>query len=171
MRWGISVLIVAASFFTFSCRRENQKDTPDDINTYMASLSARAVERARSGYGVTLDYSPESIKEVEKLLAMKYELQKTHPMLENETADAAHLWGAYIGEVMKRLRPAHWERDSAAGGKDSLPVVFSDTHEESYPCAWVYHRLKNGEEDNVWTKFYFVTQPGGLKQYFPEKKN
>lgn len=49
-------------------------------------------------------------------------------------------------------------------------MVFTDTRQESYPCAWVYHRLKNGEEDNVWTKFYFVTQPGGLKQYFLGKK-
>jgi hypothetical protein len=70
---------------------------------------------------------------------------------------------------MKRTHPAHWERESVAGGKDSLPIVFNDAREESYLCAWVYHRLKNGE-DNVWTKFYFVAQPGGLRQYVPDKK-
>jgi hypothetical protein len=170
MRCGISVLVVAASFFTLSCRRENQKNIPVDIDAYMASLSIKAVERARSGYGVNLDYSSDSVKEVEKLLGTKYELQKTQPMSDGEIADVAHLWGAYIGEVIKRIHRAHWVRDSTVAGKDALPVVYEDKSGESYPCAWVYHRLKNGEEDNVWFKFYYFTQPGGVKQYFPGKK-
>jgi hypothetical protein len=165
----LAILILA--LFASGCHHRPENSSPENIDAFMASLSAQTVERARSAYGVTLDYSPDSVKEVEKLLATKYELQKSHPMTEEETADAAHLWGAYIGEVMKRLRPAHWTRDSAAAGKDALPIVFNDTGEESFPCAWVYHRLTNGEEDNVWVKFHFVTQPGGLKQYFPPKKN
>jgi len=108
---------------------------------------------------------------VEKLLATKSELKQTHPMTEKELADAADLWGAYLGEVMKRRHAAHWARGSVAGGKDALALVCNDTGEESFPCAWVYHRLKNGEEDNVWTKFYFITQPGGFNQYLPSKKN
>jgi len=84
-------------------------------------------------------------------------------------ATVADQWGAYIGEVMKHMHPAHWERDSVAGGGNALGLVFDDTGDESFPCVWVYHRLKNGEEDNVWTKFQFITQPGGLKQYFPPK--
>jgi hypothetical protein len=135
----------------------------------MAALAAHAVERAKSGYGITLNYSPDSVKQVETVLAMKYNMQKAQPMSERDVADAAHLWGAYIGEVMKRKRPAHWMRDSSAAGEGALPIVFNDTGEESYPCVWVYHRLKNGEEDNVWVKFSFISRPGGLKQYFPHK--
>jgi hypothetical protein len=163
-------LIVLVLLFASGCQQALQKKSSDDIDAFMTSLSARAVERAKSGYGVTLDYSADSVKEVEKLLAMKYDLARTHPMTEEETSDAAHLWGAYIGEVIKRQHPSHWERDSSAGGKGALPIVFNDTGEQSFPCAWVYHRLKNGDEDNVWVKFHFVTQPGGLKQYFPDKK-
>lgn len=163
------VAILILMLFDSGCRQAPKSNSSENVDAIMASLSAQAVDRARSGYGVTLDYSPDSVKEVEKLLATKFELQKTHPMTEDELADAAHLWGSYIGEVIKRMHAAHWTRDSAAMGKDTLPIVFNDTGEESYPCAWVYHRLKNGEEDNVWTKFQFVTQPGGLKQYFPPK--
>ncbi len=168
---GVLVSLAVLAFILASgCQKALQKKSSDNIDVFMASLSVQAVERAKSGYGVTLDYSADSVKEVEKLLAMKYDLGHTHPMTEEETSDAAHLWGAYIGEVIKRQHPAHWERDSAAAGKGALPIVFNDTGEQSFPCAWVYHRLKNGDEDNVWTKFKFVTQPGGLKQYFPEKK-
>jgi hypothetical protein len=164
----LTLLLIAFSFS--GCLRAGKTGTAEDIDQYMASLATNAVERARSGYGITLDYSSNSVQEVEKLLAMKYDMQKTRPMSERDVEDAAHLWGAYIGEVMKLKRPAHWARDSAAAGADALPIVFNDTREESYPCAWVYHRLKNGEGDNVWVKFTLISQPGGLKQYFPPKK-
>jgi hypothetical protein len=152
-----------------SCNSRKSVDPNEAINAQMASLSTKAVELAKSSYGITLDYSPDSVKSVEKLLAMKYDLQKTQPMSEDELADTAHTFGAYIGEVMKRVHPGHWERDSAMG-KDTLPFTFDGSSNQAFPCAWIYHRLQNGEEDNVWTKFYFSTQPGGLKQYFPAKK-
>ncbi len=166
----ISLLMSISVLFASACHQAPRNNSPLNPDTYMALLAAQAVERARSAYGVTLDYSSDSVKDVEKLLATKYELKRSRPITEKELADAADLWGAYIGEVMKRMHAAHWARDSVAGGKDALPLVFNDTGEESFPCAWVYHRLKNGEEDNVWTKFYFITQPEGLNQYFPPKK-
>jgi hypothetical protein len=169
-RIGLSILLSVTAFFASSCKNAQPVADVKNIDSYMASLAAQAVDRANSSYGITLDYSPDSVKEVEKLLGVKYDMAKTQPMSEDEMSDAAHLWGSYVGEVMKRLHPAHWERDSAAGGKDALPIVFNDTREQSFPCAWVYHRLKNGDEDNVWFKFHVVTQPGGLKQYFPPKK-
>jgi hypothetical protein len=169
MRHAAFLFIAATVFLASACQKTRGNNSPENIDQYMASLSAQAVERAKSGYGVTLDYSPDSVIEVERLLATKYDLQKTHPMTEEELNNAAHLWGSYIGEVMKRMHSAHWTSDSAAAGRDALPIVFNDTGEESYPCAWVYHRLKNGEEDNVWIKFHFLTQPGGVKQYFPPK--
>jgi len=170
LRLAVYFTICAAIILMCSCNSRPNADPNEMINIEMASLSTEAVGLAKSSYGITLDYSPDSVKSVEKLLAVKYDLQKTQPMSESELADTAHAFGAYIGEVMKRMRPGHWERDSAAGGKDALPFIFNDSGEQSFPCAWVYHRLKNGEEDNVWTKFYFIAQPGGLKQYFPSKK-
>jgi hypothetical protein len=166
----IPCLFLATTVFLVSaCQRGRSNHPPGNIDQYMVSLSAQAVELARSGYGINLDYSPDSVKEVEKLLATKYGLQKTHPLTEQETADAAHLWGAYIGEVIKRIHPAHWVRDSEVAGKDALPIVYEDKSGESYPCAWVYHRLNNGEEDNVWIKFHYFTQPEGVNKYFPPK--
>ena len=167
----IAILLLGITLLASSCRQSRKNDLAENIDTYMASLSAQAVKRAGSSYGVTLDYSPDSVKEVEKILATKYEMQKTHPRAEIEITDAAHLWGAYIGEVMKRIHPAHWVRDSDVAGENALPIMYEDHSGESYPCAWVYRRLKNGEEDNVWIKFHFLTQPGGVKKYFPSKNH
>ena len=160
MRHAATLFLALALLFTSACQRGRATYASENVDPYMVSLSAQAVERARSSYGITLDYSPDSVKQVESLLATKYKLQKTHPMTEQEIADAAHLWGAYIGEVIKRIHPAHWAKDSQVAGKDALPIIYDDNGGESYPCAWVYHRLKNGEEDNVWIKFHYYTQPG-----------
>jgi hypothetical protein len=168
-RLTLSAILILALFGS-ACRQAPRNNSSENIDVFMALLSTQAVERARSGYGVTLDFSSDSVKEAERLLATKYELKQTHPMTEKELTDAADLWGAYIGEVIKRLHPAHWTQDSAPSRKGPLALMYDDTHEESFPCAWVYHRLENGEEDNVWTKFQFFTQPGGLKQYFPPKE-
>jgi hypothetical protein len=170
MRHAACLFVAASILLASACQKGPGNYSSENIDQYMISLSTQAVERARSSYGITLDYTPDSVKQVETLLATKYDLQKTHPMTEQEIADAAHLWGAYIGEVIKRTHPAHWVRDSSVAGKDALPIVYEDKSGESYPCAWVYHRLKKGEEDNVWIKFHFLTQPGGVKQYFPKKK-
>jgi len=40
-----------------------------------------------------LDYSSDAVKDVEKLLATKSELKRTHAMTEKELADAADLFG------------------------------------------------------------------------------
>jgi hypothetical protein len=169
MRHSTALFLALALLFTSACQKGRATYASENVDQYMVSLSAQAVERASSSYGITLDYSPDSVKQVETMLATKYELQKTHPMTEQEIADAAHLWGAYIGEVIKHIHPAHWVRDSEVAGKDAIPLVYEDKSGESYPCAWVYHRLKNGEEDNVWVKFHFITQPGGVRKYFPPK--
>jgi len=168
-----AIVLLGIAILASSCRQSHKNDTAEaeNIDTYMASLSAQAVKRAGSSYGVTLDYSPDSVKEVEKILGAKYEMQKTHPVTEIEINDAADLWGAYVGEVMKRIHPAHWVRDSEVAGKNAFPIVYEDRSGESYPCTWVYHRLKNGAEDNVWIKFHYLTQPGGVNKYFPPKNH
>src|SRR5947199_3621180 len=89
----IAILLLGITLLASSCRQSRKNDLAENIDTYMASLSAQAVKRAGSSYGVTLDYSPDSVKEVEKMLATKYEMQKTHPMAEIEITDGP-IYGA-----------------------------------------------------------------------------
>jgi hypothetical protein len=162
------VLTALPLLFASACQQAPTSRSTEDIDTYMASLAGKSVELVKSSYGIALDYSPRSVEDVEKILTTKYDLLKNQPMSEDQFADAANIWGAYIGEVLKRARPAHWEKDSSRGDKGALPIVFNDTHEEAFPCAWVYHRLKNGPEDSVTTKFEFVAHPGGIQKYLKD---
>lgn len=63
--------------------------------------------------------------------------------------------GAYLGELMKIVRPCRWALDSQGNGAGSLPVVFADKS-ETFPVTWCSKRIKNGDEDNVWHKFQIL---------------
>ena len=69
-----AIVLLGIAILASSCRQSHKNDTAEaeNIDTYMASLSAQAVKRAGSSYGVTLDYSPDSVKEVEEILGAKY---------------------------------------------------------------------------------------------------
>jgi len=124
----------------------------------MRCLARRAVWLARKGQGVTLDYSPASIEEVEKLLGELHNGHVQTPIPEAEISRLSARWGAYIGEVMKRVRPAKWRRDSEKIGLASMPLIFDDV--EAFPCAWAYKRIVDGPDDNVVLKFKVVSDQG-----------
>ena len=120
----------------------------------MRCLAKRAVWLARKE-GVTLDYSPASIEQVEKLLGELHNGHVQNPMPEEEITRLSRRWGAYIGEIMKRVRPAKWRRDSEKMGIASMPLIFDDV--EAFPCAWAYKRIVDGPEDNVVLKFKVIS--------------
>jgi len=48
----------------------------------------------------------------------------------------ASMYGAYIGEVIRRSEPnAHWLRDDELGEK-TYPIVWGPGQGHSYPMAW-----------------------------------
>jgi hypothetical protein len=74
------------------------------------------------------------------------------PLSDSELVKESLRRGAYVGEVIRGIRPCRWAVSSSAGGEGSLPIVCAD-RSESLPVRWCYKRIKNGEEDNVWHKF------------------
>lgn len=98
MTYAASALMGLAVLFVWGCQQGPKNGSTDNIDAFMVSLSAEAVERAKSGYGVKLDYTADSVKEVEKLLAMKYDMTKAHPMTEEETSGR----GSHLGSLHRR---------------------------------------------------------------------
>ena len=123
-----------------------------DFNYAMRHLAQRAVWLARREQGVALDYSPGSIERVESILSALHNRHTENPMPDRELSILSVRWGAYIGEVMKRVRPAKWRRDSEVSGAGAMPLIF-DAGSEAYPRSWVYKRIVDGPEDNVAFKF------------------
>jgi len=57
------------------------------------------------------------------------------------------MFGAYLGEVVRRKWGGTWCMDSTLGTEMPSVAVFDGN---IYPIGKVYKRLTNGEEDNVW---------------------
>jgi hypothetical protein len=148
---GDTILIIGLLLFQLACRTNNIAH-PEDVNALMASLAEQAVSKAKKDYNVTLDYSSTSIEQVETILGQLHEQHQAQSFSEARLTEEINIWGAYIGEVAKRIRAGRWQRDSAVSGKDTTPLVH-DGQNESYPLAWVYKRITNGLEDNVRSKF------------------
>jgi hypothetical protein len=47
-------------------------------------------------------------------------------------------------------------------GQGALPLVYDD--QEVYLGSWVYGRIVNGDEDNVWNKFQRIYFPENFKR-------
>jgi hypothetical protein len=128
------------------------------VGDMMAAYAADAVDHARETCGVPLDYDPGSVAQVEAILGKLYEgiprglfarLFGKGPS-PDVIAAICKMYGAYIGECIRRKWGGEWETDHPVAGPQSFPID-SQGH-QSFPLGWCYKRLRAGPEDNVWHK-------------------
>ncbi|MBX9851089.1 MAG: hypothetical protein K2X86_04945 [Cytophagaceae bacterium] len=140
-----------------------QIKTPQQTADYYCELAIKYA----TGFGKELNYSEESIKDVEGILG--YYSEDLHPgffkkimrgILKENPSDAqissmAIVWGSYIGEVFKRHAGAscEWAVENVFGEGEILHLKAGDSR--LFPIEKAYKRLVNGTEDNVWS-FYTV---------------
>jgi len=159
-RWALAiVLVMVLAGIMIALRRRAAPQAPpaphNETNAVMASLADEAVNRARSEFRQTLDFAPESVRTVEQILGKLYELRAAGEMPDDRLHREAITWGAYVGEVIRRQKGGHWEKDHDVGGPDSFPLHHGGG--QSFPVAWCGKRLINGDEDNVWIKYQVMT--------------
>ena len=145
----ILLLGIVAAFHLWTIYRRSQDLYLDKL---MTAHAKDAVSKAKIDFSIQLDYTPESITQVEKILDTIYNSYQQKPVDEITLGRESRLWGCYIGEVIKKIKDGKWQRDSAVAGKGALPLVFG-VQDEVYPSAWVYKRLTNGDMDNVAYKY------------------
>lgn len=137
--------------------------TAPTINDMMAVYAEDAVEFARKNFGVSLDYSNDSVRQVETMAETLVQarpknfvskLFRKSPS-EEEVQTVCKMLGGYIGEVYRRAKGGDWginEQFQALGVHQGENWIF--------PPAKVHKRLTNGAEDNLWSYFsVLLTQP------------
>lgn len=147
------ITLVAGAIWIRSRSRINKAPRFESTEQLVEWLATQAVHDASENSQVNLDYSVESIKQVEKILGGVHDQYvKNHKSVSVTGLGSAY--GAYIGEVIRKSEPnAHWLRDDEMGEK-TYPIVWGPRQGHSYPMAWCAHRIENGDEDNVWLKYY-----------------
>lgn len=122
----------------------------------MSWLADQAVRVARENQGVELDYTPESIEQVEQVLSVLHDEHKSGKLSKGVNG-LALAFGAYIGEAIRQSEPgSKWEKDHQVAGPESYPIQWGGG--ESFPTGWAYKRIINGPEDNVWHKYVILKQ-------------
>jgi hypothetical protein len=120
------------------------------IAEMMQSCAADAVRVAHDRFGFVLDYSETSIESIETILStIAGNLNSSDS---DELERQVKLWGAYLGEVVRRRRDGAWELVSYPGRVAAVPALVV-AGSQLYPLMKVYRRLTLGEAENVW-KFY-----------------
>ncbi len=149
---------------------------PDaDLDEMMQAYAEQAVAAARE-YQIQLDYSEESLQQVENILNRLHDSipgaargAATSPApSDTDTEDLCKVWGGYLGEVVRRRWGGEWVLETYPGG-NFLTVALSAPGGKVFPSLKIYRRLSQGAAENVWS-FYcmmrdrFRAQPGGKVQ-------
>ena len=116
----------------------------------MEQLSAQAVEIARD-FAVELDFSAASVTELEEQLLDQLSAGvrsgESKPS-DDEMAMMAKLWGAYLGETVRREFGGEWrlERPMGAQAPSAALLVRGAT---IFPTVKVFRRITMGEQENI----------------------
>jgi hypothetical protein len=122
--------------------------TPDpELSDLAESLAVDALEIAKTDFDATLDWSEESVKTVESILAELHdEFAEERPDEETLTAYAER-FGSYVGEVLRRHHGGEWGLVKMEGNE--FPGVANQQFGLSWPWMQVHRRLTEGEEFDV----------------------
>jgi hypothetical protein len=154
--WIALVVLVSLSWLwgRFSIARAAPAPPGQSVlDIEMEGVAARAVDEAQERYQVELNFSRASARLLDEKILETLHQRRTNKTLDDaEFSRNAMLWGAYLGEVMRREfeESVHWQRDSELG-KETFPIVHT-TGREIFPCGWCVKRVQKGPEEMVWIK-------------------
>lgn len=124
----------------------------DAIQTYAQD----AVALARDHFQTNLDFSENSLEQVEAILSILHKSlsegissqQIKSGSFHHQIWQMAKIWGSYLGEVMRRRWGGEWLTETPAHPGTVITLRMQGL--DIFPLAKVYKRLVRGSEDNIW---------------------
>ena len=118
----------------------------------MGEMAEEAVSLATDCYQIKLDYSDDSIADIENILSQLHD-EYTKTGNEEGLYGLAIMCGAYIGEVAQRNHQVgRWEKDHPTIGEMTFPFYLEDDS-CIFPVGWCQKRILDGADDNVVPKY------------------
>ena len=118
----------------------------------MQAFAEQAVRLGRE-FKVNLDYSENSLQEVEHLLGrLRDDMSKSDA---NKIDEMAKIWGGYLGEVVRRRFGGEWSIEKYPAG-DFLIVTLNVNGARLFPSMKVHKRLTQGSGEDIWNFYQSV---------------
>jgi len=132
-------------------RNRLESQTYPDLGSMMDGYARAAAELGSETLGKTLDFTAETIDNLDEILVLAGE----SPELDLDFE--VRLWGSYLGEVLRRRYNGSWEMTPYPGGAVAVPSVeVRGSH--LFPLIKVYRRLTMGEEEDLASFVAMVTE-------------
>jgi len=132
-------------------RKRLESTSFPDLGAMMEGYSRAAADLAASEFKLKLDFTSDSIDSLDEILVRVGE----SPELDIDFE--VRLWGAYLGEVLRRRYAGSWEMTQYPGGVAAVPAV-ELRGSRLFPLMKVFRRLTEGEEEDLRTFFSMVTE-------------
>ena len=122
----------------------------ESVTAMAGAYAEQAVQKARE-FNAKLDYSENSLMEVEVILA-----QLAGQTPDGDAAgEASKVWGSYLGEVVRRRFGGEWSVETYPG-KQFATLTLSIGGNKLFPTMKIHRRLTHGEDDNVWSFYKMI---------------
>lgn len=129
-----------------------QKFEPDkNVQKMAEAYSLDLVDFAAQHFKITLNWSDESIREVEKIAAALHDDARSSKPTEEQLAPFYKGLGSYIGEVFRKNHGGVWGWVTFNGQR--FPGMQREKIGLFWPWGKAQGRLVNGPEDNLWVYY------------------
>ena len=155
----VIALLVGCTLGVWKLVQQRGQGAPSFATTeeFIGFASQNALTDAATYEHIQLDYSVDSLQQVDKILGHVHESYAKNPSSIHLRGVAAE-YGAYVGEVIRRNQPnVYWTRDSKVMGEKVYALHWKAG--ESYPFTWCSERITNGDEDSIWIKYSVLNDP------------
>jgi hypothetical protein len=137
--------------------RENplsQFEADPEIQDVAEAYSLDMIDFAQHKFGIVLDWSDESIREIEQIAVALHENYKKIRPNPEQVEPFYCMLGSYIGEIFRRNFEAEWGWVTLDGKR--FPGMQHRTGHLFWPWGKAQSRIVNGSADNLWHYFQYL---------------
>jgi hypothetical protein len=117
------------------------------LKQLMVQSADDAVKYAKEEFQLTLDYSIESLVQVDVLVSALHERQKKQAHASDLLFTLCTILGAYTGEVFRRHRGGDWFHDKSTSEAPYVCLTYLD---KEYPfSSIIYHKVMTADSISI----------------------
>ena len=126
----------------------------DSVEAMAEAYARKAVQQA-SEYTAKLDYSENSLKQLEIILEQVASKVRSLVLTSDELGEICKTWGSYFGEVVRRRFGGEWSIETYPG-KQFATLTLSINGNKLFPSMKIHRRLAQGGDESIWSFYNMV---------------